>query len=425
MFQYAAFLGHQPHISIAELSAVLEDFSLNDVLDNRVALFSTKEELDQEFLDILGGTVVLAQQATEEDLTLDEIHKVLINEIGHKRGKLTFSLRTHGIPRGAISTLYRRCKKALKGCGRPCRYVGSEKKPAPPIVLFETGIIEGKQGCELVILQIGEEESQRLWIGRTVAAQDIDWYSFRDMEKPVRDTTIGLLPPKLAQILLNFGEFLVRETRNQKPETNKQKRQTVLTVFDPFCGTGVIPMEALLRDWPVLASDISKKAVNGCTKNLDWLRKEEKILKKDVTSTVFKHDATKPFELPSTALRTGKEPPDVIVTETSLGPPLEGRPPMKVVSKMKTQSEKLQIAFLENAAATLPSVPIVCAWPAWRQKGGWVQLEKMWNVIEKLGYRPCLPPEVELENPKRFSLFYRRKDQFVGREIVLLAPPSK
>jgi len=413
--QYAAFLGHQPLISIAELSAALEDFSLNSVLDNRVALFETAQELDQEFFDTLGGTVVLAKQITEEDLTLDDIHKVLINEIGNKRGKITFSLRTHNIPRNAIATLYRHCKKALKGQGRPCRYVGSEKKPAPPIVLFESEIIDGKGGCELVILGIQEEDdSSRLWIGRTVAAQDVDWYSFRDMEKPVRDTTIGLLPPKLAQILLNFGAFLVRENQTKPQPKPKKKEVEILTIFDPFCGTGVIPMESLLRDWPVLASDVAKKAVKGCTKNLDWLRKEEKILKKDVSSEIWKQDATKPFEL--------KDPPDVIVTETTLGPTMTARPPMKEVAKLKTQNEKLQAQFLENAAATLPGVPIVCAWPVWKQKGGWVHLDKVWKVIEKLKYRPCLPPEVELEIPGRMSLFYRRKDQFVGREIVMLLP---
>ena len=176
------------------------------------------------------------------------------------------------------------------------------------------------------------------------------------------------------------------------------------------------PMEALIREFPVLASDISMKAVNGCKKNIDWIRKEEEIFKKDVSSEVFKHDALKPFDL--------KEPPDVIVTETTLGPPMSARPSQKETSKLKTQNEKLQCNFLENTASSLPGVPIVCAWPAWKQKGGWVRLEKVWKTIEKLNYRPSLPPEIEPEDPKRFSLFYRRKDQFVGREIVLLMPPK-
>lgn len=407
--QYAAFLGHQPQISIAELSAALEDFSLGEVIVDRIALFSTSEKIDQSFLDELGGTTLIAERITEESLTLDDIPQVLLNEIKSKRGKITFSLRTMRIPRPMIGTLYRRCKKRCKDEGRGCRYVGSEKKPAETAVLHEAELIDGKDGCELVLMYVGGEEDRILWIGRTIAAQDIDWYSSRDMEKPVRDTTVGLLPPKLAQVMINFGDFLVRET-------SPDKSDEVLTILDPFCGTGVIPMEALIRGFPVLASDISTKAINGCKKNIDWIRKEEEIFKKDVPSEVFKHDALKPFDL--------KELPDVIVTETTLGPPMSTRPSQKEVNKLKTQNEKLQCNFLENAAKSLPGVPIVCAWPAWKQKGGWVRLEKVWKTIEKLKYRPSLPPEIEPEDPKRFSLFYRRKDQFVGREIVLLMPPK-
>jgi len=421
---YTAFLGHQPQISIAELSAKLPDFSLNRVLDNRIALFDTSEKLDQEFLDEKGGIVLLAERITEEPLSLDDIPQVLSNEIKAKRGKITFSLRTVNIKRPMIGTLYRRCKKKLKDEGRGCRYVGSEKKPAATAVIHEADLIEGKDGCELVLIVVEEEEDQTLWIGRTIAAQDIDWYSFRDMEKPVRDTTVGLLPPKLAQIMLNFGEFLIEE--NKKPAaairgstkltTGQSRQDNVITIYDPFCGTGVIPMEALIRGFNVIASDISAKAVNGTKKNIDWIRKEEEILKKDFSSEVFKQDALKPFKL--------KELPSIIVTETTLGPPLTERLTQKETSKLKTKNEKLQCDFLENASKTLPGVPIVCAWPAWKQKGGWVRLEKVWRTIEKLKYRPALPPEVEPEDPKRFSLFYRRKDQFVGREIVLLMPPK-
>ncbi|MDP6575620.1 MAG: RsmD family RNA methyltransferase [Candidatus Peribacteraceae bacterium] len=407
--QYAAFLGHQPQISIAELSTTLEDFSLGEVIDNRIALFNTSEKIDQSFLDELGGTMLIAQRITEESLTLDDIPQVLLNEIKSKRGKITFSLRTIHIPRSMIGTIYRRCKKRCKDAGRGCRYVGSEKKPAATAVLHEAELIDGKDGCELVLMHVEEEEDRTLWIGKTIAAQDIDWYTTRDMEKPVRDTTVGLLPPKLAQIMINFGDFLVRET-------NSDKSNDVITILDPFCGTGVIPMEAIIREFPVLASDISMKAVNGCKKNIDWIRKEEEIFKKDVSSEVFKHDALKPFDL--------KELPDVIVTETTLGPPMSARPSQKETGKLKTQNEKLQCDFLENAASSLPGVPIVCAWPAWKQKGGWVRLEKVWKTIDKLKYRPSLPPEIEPEDPKRFSLFYRRKDQFVGREIVLLMPPK-
>jgi len=280
-------------------------------------------------------------------------------------------------------------------------------------MLHQEGLLTGQHGCELTIVM---EEGGDLWVGRTVAAQDIDAYSKRDMEKPVRDTTVGLLPPKLAQTLLNFGAYMAGSI----PEKKKDKLTIIdspLSVLDPFCGTGVIPMECLLLGWPVQASDSSLKAVTGCTKNLEWIRKEMKIAKKDVPSNVWKQDATKPFSL--------KDKPQVIVSETTLGTPLASRPTLKDVSSLRSENEKIQAAFLHNVAATLPGVPVVCTWPVWYSSKTPVFLEKIWKAAHDAGFEPVLPPGITPTTEGRLSLLYRRPDQFVGREIVLLKPKKK
>ncbi|MFH0770752.1 MAG: RsmD family RNA methyltransferase [Candidatus Peregrinibacteria bacterium] len=422
MPSYAAVLGHQPNISLAELSAVLPDFTKKQIIEN-VAIFETAEELSQAFLDSLGGTILIARRITEAPVTLEDVSQLLCNETANVRKHVTFSLRAHGVPRGAVRSLFRTCKVAIRARGLAARYVGNEFKPAATALLRDSEILSGKRGCELVLLM----KEETFWIGRTIAAQDIDAYTKRDMEKPVRDTTVGLLPPKLAQILLNFGAFLVRECHPSLPKqsskltpryhSGQEAQSSKLTVLDPFCGTGVIPMEALRRGWPVLASDLSLKAVNGCTKNIEWLRKEEKIFKKDTDALIWKQDAAKPFEL--------KELPDIVVTESSLGPALTDRPPMKEVAHLKSESERMQAAFLANASSSLPGIPLVCIWPAWRQRDGWVRLEKVWDVLGKLGYQAVLPPGIPSDHPRFPSLFYRRPDQYVGREIVLLKPRKK
>ena len=129
---------------------------------------------------------------------------------------------------------------------------------------------------------------------------------------------------------------------------------------------------------------------------------------------VLKKDGVKPFDL--------KEMPDMIVTETSLGPPLTHRPTMKDAQKLKTENEKLQAGFLKNMAACFPRTPIVCTWPVWYHSKGQIHLEKCWELLHDLGYHATLPPGVESDVPDRLSLVYRRPDQFVGREIVLLVP---
>ena len=403
MPSFAAFLGHQPHISIAELSASVPDFKLQTILNNEVILFESTKSLDEAYLNTLGGTVVIARKLSEDDLTLEDVPKLLSNEVENIKGKVTFSIRAYHVSPKIVKNLYRDLKQHLKKEGHPSRYVGTDHVPAPSIVLHTEGIIDGTGGAEIVIIRNNED----LWIGKTVAAQNVTDYTKRDMNKPVRDTTVGLLPPKLAQVLLNLGAWLVHEH-------DMKKMEQPLTVLDPFCGTGVIPMECLLRAWPVYASDVSLKAVNGTEKNLEWLRKEKKILKKDVQSTVWKHDAQKPFEL--------KDKPDMIVTETSLGPNLEGRPPIKDVLKLKTENEHLQMGFLKTAASSLPGVPIACMWPVWYHSKGAVHLEKTWEKLKEIGYEAVLPPGTQGEAPNRPTLVYRRPGQFVGREIVLLRP---
>ncbi len=409
MPSYAAFIGHHPAISIAELSAVIPHFTIQQILGKQVVVFESSADLSPKDLNLLGGTIAIARALDQPITNVSEVPKALARVVEGVKGKVVFGLRAHGIAPKVLADTYRSSKQYLKKQGRPVRYVGSETVPAPSVVLHTEDMLSGKRGAEIVLLQMEDQ----LWAGRTIAAQDVDAYTKRDIRKPVRDTTVGLLPPKLAQILLNLGLWAARKAHDDLPEQ--------LTVLDPFCGTGVIPLECLLRGWSVLASDLSQKAVNGCTKNIEWMRKEEKIAKSEVPATVWKQDAARPFDFAGGNPFKVKQLPHMVVTETSLGPPLTSRPPLKDVQKLKTENEKLQIAFLGNIAKSLPGVPIVCTWPVWYYSKGPIHLERVLDAAQELGFDVLLPPGVQWQSD-RPTLTYRRPDQFVGREIVILRP---
>ncbi|TSC79977.1 MAG: hypothetical protein G01um101425_454 [Candidatus Peregrinibacteria bacterium Gr01-1014_25] len=417
MPSYAAFLGHQPSISLAEILAAIPGATVERLYGRDAAVFSSTVALEPQQLARLGGTVVLAE-ALADDAALEDIPNLLAKAVGETRGKVTFAVRACGVPPVTIRTLLRKGKDRLASAGRPSRYIGNEHKPAATALLRDTGLLDGKHGVEIVLLA----DDKKLWVGKTIAAQDPDAYTTRDMHKPVRDMTTGLLPPKLAQVLLNFGLWLARDQKNGSdsriPKSESPFPST--TVYDPFCGTGVIPIECLLRGWPILASDASLKAVNGCTKNLEWARKQFSV-PKTLASAVWKQDATKPFAFPEP--KRGQEPlkPDVIVTETSLGPNLKMRPTLKDAQKLLRENEKLQEAFLKNAAACLPGVPVVVTWPVWYLRSGPLFLERAFAAASAAGFHPILPQGVTPSAVGRMSLLYRRPDQFVGREIVLLA----
>ncbi len=404
MPSYLALLGHNPSLSIAELAAAVPDFTQTHRFGMTMITFETSLDLSQQWFESLGGTVLLAKRLTGDAVDLSDIPSLLTAETEKIKGKVTFALRFEGIPRSAARELYRTCKDRLKSQSVPSRYIGNEKSPALPLQLHEHGFLDGN-ACELVIARNGKT----VWIGRTIAAQHTKRYALRDMKKPVRDMTAGILPPKLAQIMLNFGAFLTRER-------NPEKKSDTLSLLDPFCGSGVIPMEGLLRGWNVLACDVSQKAVQGCVKNLEWTRKTFGIAKKDVTSDIWKQDARKPFAL--------KNAPDVIVSETTLGPSLTRRPTVKDVEKWRRETDALQEAFLKNVSETLPGTPLVLTWPVWFPKSRAVTLDKAMAACDKLGYRRVLPPGIDPALPPRLSLLYRRKEQFVGREIVLLVPSA-
>ncbi len=399
MPRYAAFLGNQPLLSLSELHAVLPDLSAARLASRSTAIFQTDRPIDPAELKTWGGTVVLAEEIAPDSQPA-AVPGLLATVLKGKTGKLTFALRADGLPPDTIRRLYRSCKDALKQAGSPSRYVGTERQPAATALLRDAGLLTGDGGAEIVLIRDGK----KLWVGRTIAAQDPDAYTERDMHKPIRDTRSGLLPPKLAQILLNFGWMLV----------GGRERQGQLTVYDPFCGTGVIPIEILLRGWAVLGSDLSQKAVDGTETNIEWLRKTMKIKKSDAPSTVWKQDARKPFKLPSK--------PDLVVSETTLGPALTARPTAADAKKFCAEADELETEFLQNAAAALPGVPLAITWPVWYLKSGDVRLEKTWKNLAKLGYRAVPAPGLPVGELERPTIVYRRGDQFVGREIVLLTP---
>lgn len=454
---YAAFLGHQPAISLAELMVMLPDLKPWKQWDQRIVTFETAQEITVDWLRQLGGTVLIAREIsfgeertnrpssrsvgprpTEKPHLEKIVPKILHKELKDVKRKATFSFRCMGVPRSEIRSLYRTCKKYLREKNLPSRYIGNERHPAKPGTLLLRGI-PGSESAEIVILQgdphsslraprskggkpftpqSSPQESEMVWIGKTCAVQDIEAYTNRDMGKPFRDTETGLLPPKLAQVLLNMALMMLPEKRALLKDPKKGVNLWEgITVWDPFCGSGVIVLEALLRRAHAIGSDRTEKAVEGCAENIRWLRLKEKT-PKAIAHYVLKQNALKPATLPKR--------PTIIVTETSLGPALKKPPTKKEVATLIREAEELEAAFFENMAAHFPEVPITCTFPVYISRDGEKNyLQKILLKTEKLGYRRTMIGTSFLKTTNRQSLLYLRPDQMVGREIFCFMPPMK
>jgi len=133
-----------------------------------------------------------------------------------------------------------------------------------------------------------------------------------------------------------------------------------MTVLDPFCGSGTVPMEAMLLGYKaVIASDISEKAIADTGKNLEWVRKEFHASKKTRVSVYV----SKAEDVD----RVVKEPVDAIVTETYLGPPLRREANQIAIEKSISSLMHLYPASLLAMSRVLkPDGKLVIALPAFR-----------------------------------------------------------
>jgi tRNA G10 N-methylase Trm11 len=125
-------------------------------------------------------------------------------------------------------------------------------------------------------------------IAQTIGVQDIDAYTHRDIGRE-RSMTVGMMPPKLAQIMLNLAT----------------KGERGLQIWDPFCGLGTTLIEAFHAGYiRLLGSDISDDMIGATTKNT--------TIFEEIHSEVFYQDAR---HLDTKKLTN----PTVIVTEGMLG----------------------------------------------------------------------------------------------------------
>lgn len=242
------------------------------------------------------------------------------------------------------------------------------------------------RGGDFLVVESGSE----IVVARTVAVQDVSSYSKRDYSRPCRDAKVGMFPPKLAQTLLNLSSA-----------------QAGHTVVDPFCGSGVVLQEALLLGYKAYGADNSSEMIRCSRKNLEWLSQEFGTGSKYELQT---QDATK-LSLPDVIANY------VVVTEGYLGRPLSQPPDQKLLANLRTELEPLYQAFLANLReqSSCPQTVVLCL-PVWQTQSD-LQTLKIVDQIAKLGYTMKQFQSVDSRN-----LIYKRKNQIVGRQILVLKP---
>ncbi|HRQ87070.1 MAG TPA: methyltransferase domain-containing protein, partial [Candidatus Saccharibacteria bacterium] len=236
-------------------------------------------------------------------------------------------------------------------------------------------------------------KSGRVIVAESVGAQNITALAKRDQGRPKRDAFVGMLPPKLAQIMLN----LALGERYNSPAT----------VLDPFCGTGVLLQEALLMGYSVYGSDLNPKMVDYTKVNLQWLQKNNRHL--GTVKDIREGDAT---------TFSWKEAPKLqaVVCETYLGQPFSAPPSPAKLAEVRRTCNAIITSFLKNIGGQIPSgTPLCLAIPAWRDKNGHFSHLPLVQSLSELGYESATLTTVEPQ-----QLLYFREDQVVARQLLVI-----
>jgi tRNA (guanine10-N2)-dimethyltransferase len=295
-----------------------------------------------------------------------------------------------------LGAMLQRIKREMVATDRAARIVVSKESTLSAAALTQGKILE--RGFELLVLC---HPGGLTW-GITATMQDISAYGTRDVGRPSRDTLSGMLPPKVAQVMVNLSQV------------NKDEK-----LLDPFCGSGTILQEAaLLGVQNLQGSDISAKAVADTEENFAWLTRHMP----ETGSTEF---AVRELDASQLERAYGAATFDVVVTEPYLGPPQRGAPQGRVLLPLVSALSRQYTTWMQSISKVLkPNGRAVMVWPFYRVEpnGYFLQLQK---AAHDAGFTIIAPPKQLLDaawfrSTPRGSVLYSRPDQIVGREIVVL-----
>jgi hypothetical protein len=408
MTQSVAILGRQPALGAAELESLFGADKLTRLGDNAMLVDVEPFEVP---IARLGGSTRVAKLLTYLPYTdWKKIEQYIAEELPKHvcclaPGKIRFGLSTYGlkVTPNQINASALAMKKVVKNAGRSIRVVPNKDTSLNTAQVLHNRL-PAELGMELLLIKDG----QRTVLAQTTAVQDIEAYGARDQARPKRDARVGMLPPKLAQIIINLaGSHTL--TSSGLPPTMEQTAKSRPThpgpakLLDPFCGTGVILQEALLAGYDAYGTDIEERMIDYSKYNLEWL-----ATKYDLTSKTYlleTGDATS-FEWQEF---------DLIACETYLGRPFSALPKPEVLQEVMQDVDTIHKKFLKNVAEqTSPGFRMCIAVPAWRTKSGFKHLKTLDN-LDDLGYT-----RVSFVHADTRELIYNRENQVVGRELVTL-----
>lgn len=387
---HIAILGRQPALGIAELERIHGS--------ENIAWFSNATALiEAEFFSIehLGGTqkagrVILQLPRGDFRQASMKIVQHYIKKWAATDHKITLGISAYNLPVSPrdVQKTGIIIKQKLKNNGVTLRLI-----PNPEAALSSATSHHNKLGLSpnKVELLIVRAKDGRIIVAESIGAQNITALARRDQGRPKRDAFVGMLPPKLAQIMVNLSSV----------QTGSQQGR----LLDPFCGTGVVLQEAALMGLPVYGTDLADKMIDYSKANLEWL------------ASTYTMPIDFKFHQGDAMTTKWQQPIRAVATESYLGQPFSAPPSPAKLAEVRRNCNHITSSFLRNLSTQIqPGTPVCVAIPAWKDINGTFTHLPLIHELAALGYT-----QYQFKNINPQDLLYYREDQVVARELLVLA----
>lgn len=400
MSQYLFVLGSHLSLSVAELQrfVALEQIDeTSSVALGTVKLWPNPRNLpkSQEGLlqDHLGGCIrfgeVLGVYEDWDDL-VERMKKEVPEEAVTPRFRLGFS--TFGESRHAIR---QELLDIFQSERDHCRFINPPKENLTSARIFEERLLT--KGIEFLVWFQGD----RYILAQTVANQNIRNYTVRDRKKEFRDAHMGMLPPKLAQMMLN----ICLGNEEATPQDGLSRKSEIF-VWDPFCGSGTINIEAILMGHKNYGSDLDADRVKYAQEN--YIQMAEHFRFDPSTAVFFDSDAGKI----SARIKTSAPQSLWVVTEGYLGKNFRNAPTAGDIQESKKVVLSLWAKVFEVWEKLGVEGACFCL-PNWQTGGRALSVvDRVMEYARKSGYKL-----VPLDK-KNTTYVYSREGAHVRREIL-------
>jgi tRNA G10 N-methylase Trm11 len=389
-YMYIAILGRQPALGVAELESVYGSDNVFWFSDQSARIETSTFDIEQ-----LGGTqkaghIVHQLSSGDWKHISTYIIKAYSASLASYEGKITLGISVYGfdVPIRDIQKTGLVLKQKLKATSASLRLIPNTAAALNTATSHHNKLGLSGNKIELLIIK---SRSGKVIIAESTGAQNITSLAKRDQQRPKRDAFVGMLPPKLAQIMINCG-------------TRELDKNSHVRILDPFCGTGVILQEAALMHYAIYGTDMEEKMVRYSRDNLNWLQ--------DMRHSRFDWH----LEVGDATNFSWQKPINAVICESYLGQPFSAPPSTAKLTEVRNNCDHIIRSFLQNISSQIATgTPLCIAIPAWRNQQDTFTHLPFTQDLHELGYK-----EYHFKNVRQSDLLYYRENQVVARELLVL-----